>query len=81
LPEIRRVVRHVSRPGHIAIKLVGQNRAVNVTVGLPIVRTSPSHGTAFDIAWQGVARAEGMIEAVPPRGSAGIAQRETTGAF
>lgn len=50
--------------GHIAIKLVGQNRAVNVTVGLPIVRTSPSHGTAFDIAWRGVARAEGMIEAI-----------------
>ena len=50
--------------GHIAIKLVGQNRAVNVTVGLPIVRTSPSHGTAFDIAWQGVACADGMIEAI-----------------
>jgi 4-hydroxythreonine-4-phosphate dehydrogenase len=50
--------------GHIAIKLVGQNRAVNVTLGLPIVRTSPSHGTAFDIAWKGLARAEGMSEAI-----------------
>jgi 4-hydroxythreonine-4-phosphate dehydrogenase len=50
--------------GHIAIKIVGQNRAVNVTLGLPIVRTSPSHGTAFDIAWKGLARAEGMIEAL-----------------
>lgn len=50
--------------GHIALKLVGRGRAVNVTLGLPIVRTSPSHGTAFDIAWQGTARADGMIEAV-----------------
>lgn len=50
--------------GHIALKLIGFERAVNVTLGLPIVRTSPSHGTAFDIAWQGKARAEGFIEAV-----------------
>lgn len=49
--------------GHIALKLVGFNRAVNVTLGLPIVRTSPSHGTAFDIAWQGKASGEGMLEA------------------
>lgn len=46
--------------GHIAIKLVAFNRAVNVTLGLPIVRTSPSHGTAFDIAWQGRAEAAGL---------------------
>ncbi len=50
--------------GHIALKLVGGGRAVNVTLGLPIVRTSPSHGTAFDIAWRGTASGEGMIEAV-----------------
>ena len=50
--------------GHIALKLIGYERAVNVTLGLPIVRTSPSHGTAFDIAWQGKARAEGFVEAV-----------------
>ena len=50
--------------GHIALKLIGFDRAVNVTLGLPIVRTSPSHGTAFDIAWQGKASAEGMIEAI-----------------
>ena len=50
--------------GHIALKLIGFERAVNVTLGLPIVRTSPSHGTAFDIAWQGTARAEGFLEAV-----------------
>ena len=49
--------------GHIAIKLVAFNRAVNVTLGLPIVRTSPSHGTAFDIAWQGQADAAGLVAA------------------
>ena len=50
--------------GHIALKLIGFERAVNVTLGLPIVRTSPSHGTAFDIAWKGLARADGFVEAV-----------------
>jgi 4-hydroxythreonine-4-phosphate dehydrogenase len=50
--------------GHIAIKLAALHRAVNVTLGLPIVRTSPSHGTAFDIAWQGRADAAGMMGAV-----------------
>jgi len=50
--------------GHIALKLIGFDRAVNITLGLPIVRTSPSHGTAFDIAWQGCAREDGMLEAV-----------------
>ena len=50
--------------GHIALKLIAFDRAVNITLGLPIVRTSPSHGTAFDIAWQGAARADGMLEAI-----------------
>lgn len=50
--------------GHIALKLVGGNKTVNVTLGLPIVRTSPSHGTAFDIAWKGLASAEGIVEAI-----------------
>ena len=50
--------------GHIPIKLVARDSAVNVTLGLPIVRTSPSHGTAFDIAWKGTASPDGMIEAV-----------------
>ena len=39
--------------GHVALKTIGFNQAVNVTLGLPIVRTSVAHGTAFDIAWQG----------------------------
>ncbi|MBI1314839.1 4-hydroxythreonine-4-phosphate dehydrogenase PdxA [bacterium] len=50
--------------GHIALKLIGFDRAVNITLGLPIIRTSPSHGTAFDIAWQGKASGEGMVEAI-----------------
>jgi len=50
--------------GHIALKLLGMHRAVNVTLGLPIVRTSVAHGTAFDLAWQGRAETTGMIEAI-----------------
>jgi 4-hydroxythreonine-4-phosphate dehydrogenase len=49
--------------GHIALKLLGMNAAVNITLGLPIVRTSVAHGTAFDRAWQGTASCEGMIAA------------------
>jgi 4-hydroxythreonine-4-phosphate dehydrogenase len=50
--------------GHIALKTAGFRRAVNVTLGLPIVRTSVAHGTAFDIAWQGVADPSSLIEAL-----------------
>ena len=50
--------------GLIPIKLVAFGRAVNVTLGLPIVRTSVDHGTAFDIAGKGVADPSSMIEAV-----------------
>lgn len=50
--------------GHIALKLLGIHRAVNVTLGLPIVRTSVAHGTAFDRAWQGRAETSGMLEAI-----------------
>jgi len=50
--------------GHVALKTVGFDRAVNVTLGLPIVRTSVAHGTAFDIAWQGKAETTSLIEAV-----------------
>jgi 4-hydroxythreonine-4-phosphate dehydrogenase len=49
--------------GHVAIKTVGFDRAVNVTLGLPIVRTSVAHGTAFDIAWQGKAQTTSLVEA------------------
>lgn len=50
--------------GHIAMKLLGMHRAVNVTLGLPIIRTSVAHGTAFDIAWQQHAETGSMIEAI-----------------
>jgi 4-hydroxythreonine-4-phosphate dehydrogenase len=50
--------------GHIALKLLGMHRAVNITLGLPIVRTSVAHGTAFDLAWRGVAETSSMLEAV-----------------
>ena len=50
--------------GHVAIKTIGFDRAVNVTLGLPIVRTSVAHGTAFDIAWKGLADTASLIEAV-----------------
>ena len=50
--------------GLIPVKLLAFGRAVNVTLGLPIVRTSVDHGTAFDIAGKGVADAGSMVEAV-----------------
>ncbi|MGE0605601.1 MAG: 4-hydroxythreonine-4-phosphate dehydrogenase PdxA [Pirellulales bacterium] len=50
--------------GHIALKLLGMHRAVNVTLGLPIVRTSVAHGTAFDLAWTGRAETSSMVEAI-----------------
>jgi 4-hydroxythreonine-4-phosphate dehydrogenase len=49
--------------GLIPIKLVAFGDAVNVTLGLPIVRTSVDHGTAFDIAGKGVANADSMVAA------------------
>jgi 4-hydroxythreonine-4-phosphate dehydrogenase len=50
--------------GHIALKLFGRGRLVNVSVGLPIVRTSVAHGTAYDIAGRGVAESSSLVEAV-----------------
>ena len=50
--------------GLIPVKLLAFGHAVNVTLGLPIVRTSVDHGTAFDIAGKGVADPSSMIEAV-----------------
>jgi 4-hydroxythreonine-4-phosphate dehydrogenase len=50
--------------GLIPVKLVAFGKAVNVTLGLPIIRTSVDHGTAFDIAGQGIADPSSMIEAI-----------------
>lgn len=50
--------------GHVPAKLVAFDHAVNVTLGLPIVRASVDHGTAFDIAGKGVAKAVNMMHAL-----------------
>ena len=50
--------------GILPIKLLFQSRSVNVTLGLPYVRTSPSHGTAEDLAWLGTADESGMLSAI-----------------
>jgi 4-hydroxythreonine-4-phosphate dehydrogenase len=50
--------------GHIPIKLLGMHRAVNITLGLPLVRTSVAHGTGFDIVGRGTAEARGLLAAI-----------------
>lgn len=50
--------------GLIPFKMLAFDTGVNMTVGLPIIRTSPDHGTAFDIAWQNRADPTSMIEAI-----------------
>jgi len=50
--------------GLVPLKMSAKGKAVNVSVGLPIVRTSPDHGTAFDIAGKGVADPGSMMEAI-----------------
>jgi len=49
--------------GHIPLKALAFDKAVNITLGLPIVRTSVDHGTALDIAWKGIANPSSLIEA------------------
>ncbi len=58
------VVAQYHDQGLIPVKYLGLDRGVNVTLGLPFVRTSVDHGTAFDIAGQGVADPSSLIEAV-----------------
>jgi 4-hydroxythreonine-4-phosphate dehydrogenase len=58
------VVANYHDQGHIPIKLVAFDDAVNVSIGLPIDRTSVDHGTAFDIAGKGVARHVNMLAAI-----------------
>ena len=50
--------------GHIPVKLLGMHRAVNITLGLPVVRTSVAHGTALDIVGQGRADPASMLAAI-----------------
>jgi 4-hydroxythreonine-4-phosphate dehydrogenase len=50
--------------GHIPLKLLGFYDGVNITAGLPFIRTSADHGTAFDIAWTGKAKSESMAVSI-----------------
>jgi len=61
----------------IPVKMLDFWAGVNITLGLPIVRTSPDHGTGFDIAGRGLARADSLIAAI--RLAAEIADRRATG--
>ncbi len=58
------VVAQYHDQGLIPVKYLGLDRGVNVTLGLPFVRTSPDHGTAFDIAGQGIASPESLMTAL-----------------
>ena len=50
--------------GLIPMKVIAVNYSVNTTIGLPFIRTSPDHGTGFDIAGKGIAQCQSMIEAI-----------------
>ena len=50
--------------GLIPMKVIALNYSVNTTIGLPFIRTSPDHGTGFDIAGKGVAQCQSMVEAI-----------------
>ena len=50
--------------GLIPMKVIALNHSVNTTIGLPFIRTSPDHGTGFDIAGKGIAQSQSMIEAI-----------------
>jgi 4-hydroxythreonine-4-phosphate dehydrogenase len=50
--------------GLIPLKMIAFDTGVNITVGIPIIRTSPDHGTAYDIAWKGIADPSSMSEAI-----------------
>jgi 4-hydroxythreonine-4-phosphate dehydrogenase len=58
------VVAQYHDQGHVPMKLVAFETTVNVSLGLPVQRTSVDHGTAFDIAWKGVADARNMQAAI-----------------
>ncbi|MBI3945731.1 MAG: 4-hydroxythreonine-4-phosphate dehydrogenase PdxA [Armatimonadetes bacterium] len=75
--EFAAVVAMYHDQGHIPVKLLGMERGVNVTLGLPILRTSVDHGTAFDIAGRGVASPESLRETI--RLAARMARRRATG--
>ena len=55
--------------GLIPVKTLDFHGGVNITLGLPIIRTSPDHGTAFNIAGKGIARADSLIAALKSAGT------------
>jgi 4-hydroxythreonine-4-phosphate dehydrogenase len=63
--------------GHIPMKMMTQRRAVNITAGLPIVRTSVAHGTAYDIAGKGVADASSLVLAARVAAKLSVSSRST----
>ena len=63
--------------GHGPVKVLGLESGVNITVGLPVIRTSVDHGTAFDIAGTGRADERSMLEAL--RQAAGLSQSKASG--
>ncbi|MCX8065870.1 MAG: 4-hydroxythreonine-4-phosphate dehydrogenase PdxA [Candidatus Hydrogenedentes bacterium] len=64
LSEFNAVVAMYHDQGHIPLKLVAMDEGVNITLGLPIIRTSVDHGTAFDIAGKGVASEKSLVSAI-----------------
>ena len=66
LGEFDGVVAMYHDQGHIPVKLIGFDAAINITLGLPLIRTSPTHGTAFDRAWNALTPSSeaGMLEAI-----------------
>jgi len=64
--------------GHIPFKMLAFDTGVNITLGLPIIRTSVDHGTAFDIAWQGRAQDTSLFSAIHV--AAGLATGKLKGA-
>lgn len=74
--EFQAVIALYHDQGHIAIKMLGIDTGVNQTIGLPIIRTSVDHGTAFDIAGQGVVHDESMRYALQAAIDDAIARRK-----
>jgi 4-hydroxythreonine-4-phosphate dehydrogenase len=64
--------------GHIPSKLTGFDDTVNITLGLPIIRTSVDHGTAFDIAGTGKARPDNMVVAIDLAAGMGAGRRRAS---
>ena len=79
LGEFDAVVAMYHDQGHIPLKLIGFDRGVNVTVGLPVIRTSVDHGTAFDIAGTGTANPRSMVEAILLAAKLARGRHEATG--